>query len=73
MPGNRAAKPPRYDLLVIIREIAAKGKESRFKKVDRGRFAALPGLSVLLSLDRNANRSIRRNRLFAIDPLKWIT
>jgi len=24
----------------IIREIAAKGKESRFKKVDRGRFAA---------------------------------
>jgi len=24
----------------IIHEIAAKGKESRFKKVDRGRFAA---------------------------------
>jgi len=23
----------------MIREIAAKGKESRFKKVDRGRFA----------------------------------
>jgi hypothetical protein len=27
----------------IIREIAAKGKESRFKKVDRGKFAANPG------------------------------
>ena len=27
----------------MIREIAAKGKDSRFKKVDRGKFAANPG------------------------------
>jgi len=36
-PSRRATGTTIYS--AMIREIAAKGKESRFKKVDRGRFA----------------------------------
>jgi hypothetical protein len=41
-PGGRTPAATLYSAL--IREIGAKGKESRFKKTDRGLFTAGPGL-----------------------------